>query len=455
MTSETDRPVAGLPRRHLLRAGALSVGALPACLALPLRPAAAQTPAQAAASVLDSKAFMPKSRLDALVAAQYPIFNEGAILPPFDAARQGARYDVTLYRITTSTTVPETKERVKISGLLAVPHGVAGPLPTVSWQHGTILSFDQVPSNLTRIAQPDYRMQDGVDSMETLFNIQRLAGAGYAVIAADYLGKGPYRNGRAEAYAVKDATVQTCRDILAAGRQALRGLGHADGPLFLNGWSQGALNTQWLLQDLQRRGVPVAAAAVQSPFNDLNEALRFWTGTESYPNPTAAPYPKGPDWVSLCLIIVLGSYQQGYRLDGLLQAAIKPKYHARALKYWADYRPDFTPDNPVPPAGDLLVDGFFDRFTADVNAAFLRQVAANRATYWRYGAPIRFFYGLADEAIHPVMARRPLAAGGGSASGTAVSNASHRATFLASLYGEGAVLQGDSNVLDSFNAAPR
>jgi hypothetical protein len=77
-------------------------------------------------------------------------------------------------------------------------------------------------------------------------SIQRFAGNGYAVIAADYLGKGPYRNGRGEAYAVKDATVQCCLDILNAGLLELGKLGLLKSTLFLNGWSQGALNTQWL-----------------------------------------------------------------------------------------------------------------------------------------------------------------------------------------------------------------
>ena len=400
---------------------------------------------------LDNSVLVPKGRLDELVAEQHETFNEHGILKRFDVAKQGAKFDVNLHRITTFTVVPETKERVKVSGLLAVPNGHSGSIPVVSWQHGTVLAFDPVPSNLTKIAQAGYTLNENEDSAETLFNVHRLAGAGYAVIAADYLGKGPYRNGREEAYTVKDATVQTCLDILNAGLQGLQSLGLSNGRLFLNGWSQGALNTQWLRQELQRRGVPVSAAAVQSPFNDLSETLRFWAGAESYPNPTAEPYPPGPDWVSLCIIVVLGSYQRYYKLDGLLEAAIKPKYHSRALKFWADYRFDFNSDNPIPLPNDILVDGFFNRFTSEINSTFLRQLAANRATYWHYDAPIRFFYGLADQALHPVLAQRPLGPDGQSAGGTAVKNGSHRGTFLASLYGDRDELAGQSNVLEWFD----
>jgi hypothetical protein len=92
-----------------------------------------------------------KERLDALAAKSYAGFNEGNVLGPFSAARHAARHDVELRRLTTSTRLPETGEQVQVSGLLALPAGSQGSLPVVSWQHGTILSFDQVPSNLTRL----------------------------------------------------------------------------------------------------------------------------------------------------------------------------------------------------------------------------------------------------------------------------------------------------------------
>ena len=400
-------------------------------------------------SVLDNHSRVAAGRLDALVAQAYPDFDVTKILTPFDASKYGARYDVDLYRITTTTQITETGEKVKISGLLAVPVGVAGNLPVVSWQHGTILSFVQVPSNLTAISNPEYVPQDSVDSMETLFNVQRFAGHGFAVIAADYIGKGPYRDGRHEAYMVKGATVQTCIDMLEAGLGGLRQLGHGCSALFLNGWSQGALNTQWLAQELQQRRIPVVATAVQSPFSDLNESMRFWTSITSYPNPTNAAYPEKPFWVTICLIVALGSYQTYYGLTDLLRTAIKPQYYDVVANYWETYTTDAK---TCPAPAGLLVDGFFERYTAAANSGFLRQCAANRATYWSYDSPIRFYYGLADEAVHPAMVYPVLAADGPYVAGVPVPAASHRQTFLASLYGSGNEISGQSNVLDWFSA---
>lgn len=393
------------------------------------------------------------SRLDALVAAAFKLFNQPVVLPDFDAAKHGARHDVDLHRLVTTVTVPETGEKLTVSGLLALPVGVEGPLPVVCWQHGTILSFDQVPSNLLLLRDAAYQTTDSKDSLETLLNVQRFAGQGYAVIAADYVGKGPFRHGRGEGYAVKDVTVQTCLAMLDTGMAVMKAMKRRPGALFLNGWSQGALKTQWLHQALRRQSRPIAATAVESPFNDLTEAWRFWAGAQEFPVPPGtASYPALPDWISLCMIVTLGSYQLHYRLDGLFESAIRPEFHGLARRYWSDYAPNFDPTQPLPSGRTFLVPGFLDRFTDERNSAFIRRMAGNSATWWHYDEPIRFHFGLADEAIHPTMAGRALAAGGGKTTGVPIAGASHRGTFLAALFGDASTLAGRENVVDWFDS---
>lgn len=395
---------------------------------------------------------LPKERLDRLVEQFYPVFNEHNILAAYAPDRHAAKLDVELRLITTFTRVPETGERLEVSGLLAVPVGKKGPLPVVSWQHGTILSFDQVPSNLLRLADPAYELRDNVDSIETLFNIQRFAGNGFALIAADYLGKGPYRNGRGEAYVVKGATVQCCLDVLNAGLMELNKAGLHRAALFLNGWSQGAVNTQWLKQETQRRGIKVAATAAQSPFNNLVDTFHYWTSPSSYIAAADASYPKPPVWITPCIIILLGSYRLQYGLTNLFKTAIKPQYIELAEKFWSDYQMDGAFARSVPQPSDFLVDGFFEGFTNDLNSQLLRRLAANSTTYWDYDSPIRFYYGLADEALYPSLVKTALASGGRFIDGAPVNGASHRGTFLASLYGDGTVLNGHPTVLDWFSS---
>lgn len=435
-------------RRSLLRSSCAAAGSVAVSR---VGQGALASPAGTSPAEVDRPVRVSKERLDALAAKSYAVFNEGNVLGPFSAARHGARHDVELRRLTTSTRLPETGEQVQVSGLLALPAGSQGSLPVVSWQHGTILSFDQVPSNLTRLKAETYELRDNVDSLETLFNIQRFAGNGYAVIAADYPGKGPYRDGRAEAYAVKAATVQCCLDVLQAGVRELEKSGLRPSASFLNGWSQGALNTQWLKQELQRRGTKVAAAAAQSPFNDLPDTFHYWSSPQSFIPSTEKSYPLPPAWIVPCIVVLLGSYRRYYGLGDLFETAIKPQYRAFAERYWSDYRLDAETAKTLPPAADFLTDGFFERFTHDTNGKFLRRLAANSTTFLDYGSPIRFYYGLADEALYPGLVKMALASGGRDMAGVPVKGASHRATFLASLYGDAAVLDGKSTVLDWFN----
>lgn len=452
-------PVSALRRALIAAAGGLGAGlGCPAFASEKPDPrltaiAASLRPALPPGPLTDLSVRVSSRRLDESVARVFADFNKPAILPAFDPGRHGARHDVELHRLVVPMVIPETGEPVTLSGLLALPVGASGTLPVVSWQHGTILSFGQVPSNLLKLSDPAYVVSDAGDSLETLLNIQRFAGQGFAVIAADYVGKGPFRNGRGEAYGVKDVSVQACLRMLEAGLTAMASRGLRAEPLFLNGWSQGAVNTQWLHQALRSRGVPIAATSVASPFNELTETLRFWAGAQTYPSPPGTPpYPESPAWISLCLIVLLGSYELNYGLKGLLQNAVAPQFRAFAARYWNTYDPRVDSAQPFPSGSNLLVPGFFDRFTHETNSAFLRQVAANTAAFWRYDSPIRFHIGLADEGLHPTLAARALAAGGPQTVAVMVPEASHRATFLASLYGNASSLSGQDNVLEWFNA---
>lgn len=433
-------------RGFLAGLGAVSTVALAKCAGADVSPGPSNRR-------LEAQTTVDMARLDAEVQKAFPFFNASSVLPDFDRRTQGARNDVVLYRLVTTTTVPETGENVDVTGLLALPAGAVGELPVVSWQHGTILSFDQVPSNLTKLSDPSYALSDEHDSLETLLNVQRFAANGFAVIAADYVGKGPLRNGRPEAYAVKGVTTQTCSDVLHAGLAALGELKVSPTKLFLHGWSQGALNTQWFHQSLRADGIPIEATAVASPFNDLSESWRFWSGHLAFPNPAGSDsYPKSPPWISLCMIVALGSYERYYGLDALIEAAVRPKYHAMARKYWNDYDVTSIQAETFPSGDNLLVPGFFEGFTDDRNSALLRHLAANCASYWNYDSEIRFHYGLADEAIHPEMVARALSAGGRLACGVPVKKANHRATFLAGLYGDKNVLAGHDNVFSWFQS---
>lgn len=137
----------GVSRRSFLRSASVSAGSFAISIA---GHGALASSARTSQANPGKPVLVSKERLNALATKFYSVFNEHNILGPISADKHSARYDVELRRITAFTRVPETGERVKVSGLLAIPVGRKGPLAVVSWQHGTILSFDQVPSNLTR-----------------------------------------------------------------------------------------------------------------------------------------------------------------------------------------------------------------------------------------------------------------------------------------------------------------
>ena len=148
---------------------------------------------------------------------------------------------------------------------------------------------------------------------------------------------------------------------------------------------------------------------------------------------------------------MLGSYESYYRLNDLIDTVVRPEYVPMVRKFLADY--DMNLDfSKMPMPEELLIDSVSRQFVNDTYSRFRRQLAANTASYFEYSNPIRLFYGLADEPLHPTMCRRAVNAGGPMMDGVAVNGASHRGTFLASLYGEPDHLQGRPNLVSWFNS---
>jgi hypothetical protein len=417
------------------------------------------------------------AKLNALLEANAPLFNQSGVCRDYDGAGRPLAYDfaargaangVNLYRLEYDVRVPETGAVERVSGLLAVPDLPATRFPAVSYQHGTLLDYDSAPSlALEPVSDPDNGL---VKSGETLLNLARLAGNGYILIAADYLGKGFLPPRVPEAFAVKEATVETCLRMIDAADVALArlGLGRTPDQFFLNGWSQGALNTQWLLQALQQQGRPVTACALQSPFNDPVATFNWWCREERRdPNDPGRPIY----WVAFGVMILLGSYRTWYRLPGLLEEAVNPPYLEVAHRFLEDYGSfDYLNSNNVDlftcegarlsgfTARELLRPGVLERFMGNDTSALMRCLAANQAFSWEYQMPIRFYYGTADEAIPPDLACKPLAFAGPLAAACEVTAADHRGTFLYSLFGKADRRDAtvprhlQANVLDWFNA---
>ncbi len=137
-------------------------------------------------------------KLNKILTVDTPAF--AGIDVPYTAAKNA----VTLYRVTYNSVVPERGNKpIVATGLVAIPEGITGPLPMVSYQHGTVYEKTQVPSFSRAIAR------NAIDD-------RPVCGQGYVLIGADYFGMGSSQE--PEGYMVKGSHQQATADMLAAAK---------------------------------------------------------------------------------------------------------------------------------------------------------------------------------------------------------------------------------------------
>ena len=150
-------------------------------------------------------------------------------------------HDVTLYKITYNT-VDVFGNPTIASGALYVPQTDSDSVPLISYQHGTVMNRNQVPSRSS-------------EDPSGLF----YSAYGFITALPDYLGMGdnpglhPYLHWESEATASLDL-IRAARELLHDSLQI------RDGKLFLTGYSQGGHATMALHKYIQTNNL-------QSEFN--------------------------------------------------------------------------------------------------------------------------------------------------------------------------------------------
>jgi pimeloyl-ACP methyl ester carboxylesterase len=398
-----------------------------------------------------SKKSIPISQKTAI--NTYDLFNENGAATPFNPKKTGAKNGIDFYQLTYQTKIPENNKSYMVSGLLAIPRlRQSKTIPLLSWQHGTILDPNDAPSSLIkndRIQRSPYGIPR---SAETLLNVVRVAGNGYILAAADYIGNGLSKT--TQAYAVKGATQQTTADMLKASNAVLRKLGVNPGPLSLFGWSQGGLSTQWLSSKLQNDGIAVKKQAITSGPTDLQQTLSYWIND----------YPGNPPWLTSVVPLLIGSYEKYYGIKNLMKQAFRPEYLETAKKI---YNKQIDWDTTLPDksgaflglplkAKDMLTGQFIDDFNSK-KGAFYDKIVGNTALETKYKMPSTFYGGGSDTIVPerlaieiPVRYQENL--GSSLAMGINIgSEATHRSAVLGSLFGS--VSDPSNNLLQWFNAA--
>jgi hypothetical protein len=330
----------------------------------------------------------------------------------FEIVFPEAKHAVKLYRVTYPSVVPEMGNRPTIaSGLIAIPQVPAGPLPVVSYQHGSVFGKNEVPSALE-------------NSTETRLMVALFGGNGYVVVAADYFGKGV--SAEPNSYIVKASTQQACYDMLRATQAAAAGFGVEMGPLFLSGWSQGGWSTLVFLNKLESVGVPVTAAGVASGPPDLYATVNRWANNWQKIDASYIPPLEA---------IMINAFQEYYDLPGFADWAIKPEYQQPTRDLYTNRK---TIDEVEPLLPARLPDMLQDEFKAAVargDDRFSHLLQESHGYRWRTKTPMRVYSGALDEVTPAYIGQLPVGYQQviGGAEVTAVNagpKADHRGVFL-------------------------
>ncbi len=285
------------------------------------------------------------------------------------------QYDVDSHLIRYETIGP-LGDRTQASGVLVVPANAGGPLPLISYQHGTLVHTNDAPSNPA--------------SVQERFPGIGFASTGYAVVIPDYLGLGSSPGMHPYHHAWSEATVAV--DLLRAARTWCAANGVAlSGQLFLAGYSQGGHATMALHRELESYHTAeftVTASAPMAGAYDLSgvTATDLLSG-RSMPNP----------YYFLCL---LGAYQDVYRLTNSLADLLAAPY-ATTLPPLLDGNHSGSAINTFLPAvvTRIFRPGILEAFQANPQHPLRLALRDNDLYRWSPKAPMRMYHCHADRDV--------------------------------------------------------
>ncbi len=322
-----------------------------------------------------------------------------------------AKYAVKLYRVIYNSVIPELNNKPTVaSGLIAIPVTGKDSMPVVSYQHGTIFSKDDAPSNPER-------------SGETRLMIAQFAGQGYMIVFPDYFGEG--QSTEPDSYQVKESGNQACYDMLLASKDVCKALNVKQGTLFLTGWSAGSWATLNFLKKLESLDVKVKAVSIACTPTDIYALTNSWLH---------APKATDATWLPGVLAYQLNAYEEYYKLPGLMQSAIKPEYQKAALDF---YQNKITFMEFYTKTTTTLLKFLKPEFIAASSTGdtrFFQILQDNNSYRFRSTTPINMYYGESDEVIPIYIGTLPsgyqeLIGGAKTTAISAGKLADHRGTF--------------------------
>jgi hypothetical protein len=290
-------------------------------------------------------------------------------------------HDVTLYKITYQTT-DVFGEPTVASGAMYVPQTDTDSVPMISYQHGTVMNRNQVPSRSS-------------EDPSGLF----YSAYGFITTLPDYLGMGdspglhPYLHWESEATASLDL-IRAAREFLNDSLQI------RDGKLFLTGYSQGGHATMALHKYIQSNNL-------QSEFNVEASAPMSGPYSLSY---AQFEYIFNEDTTysgSYYLPYIIASYQYVYgNLYEAYEEYYDPPYDSIFAAwestgiFFDNYPMESLPDNPY----DFMQDSVLNNVLESPGHPLRVALRKNDLHNWAPQHPVRLVYCGMDATVAPANA---------------------------------------------------
>jgi len=301
------------------------------------------------------------------------------------ASQVNYQYKVDLYKIVYETITPLGEETIA-SGLLAVPVGIT-KAPLVSFQHGTILKDDAVPSNFV--------LGSGME-LGLLFGTE-----GYIVCIPDYLGLGDGEGLHPYMHAASEATATI--DMLRAAKNKLAELNvETNEQLFLLGYSQGGHATmathKAIEQEYSGEFTVTASAPMAGPYDVSGVMAELVLKKEAYISPGYLPY-------------MLYAYNPIYHFYDDMESNFKSPYNVSLPPFFDGNNlyslADVNKEMPAIPS-DILTDEAYNAIMDKTNQKIWTALEDNDLYNWTPVAPIRMFHCNADVTVPMENAQKAL-----------------------------------------------
>ncbi len=294
------------------------------------------------------------------------------------------KYGIKAYRITYKTKNTDNQD-VEASGAVVIPMlaANASAVPMVSYQHGTISTDAQAPSNFNPNAGNDAQL------------VALLAAQGYVSVAPDYIGYGVSKN-LAHTYEHRQGLSQASLDLLRAAKEyfAKKDTRYWDKRLYLTGYSEGGYATMSLLKKMEEEAASefnLRAVSVGSGAYNKTAFMKYIVNDQAT---TTAGYNRLYAWVLLTYNRIYGlnrpaSYYFKEPYASQIPAEVKNLANLSTLMINTSISNTFT-------------DTFKKALNDGTDTGFLNAVKDNDVYDWKPNTTLWMYHGTADDLV-PVL----------------------------------------------------